>query len=71
MRSLAEYFYRPPAGLPSTLLLEITPEILLNRYQGGAEQALAEIFDKATRCAPCLILLDDADLLAKSRASTH
>ena len=69
-----------PPGTGKTLLaraaagecgahLEIVsgPE-LLNPYVGATEQALRDVFDRARQKAPSLILLDELDGLAPSRA---
>jgi len=70
-----------PPGTGKTLLaravagecgahLEIVsgPE-LLNPYVGATEQALREVFDRAGRNTPSLILFDELDAIAPSRAT--
>lgn len=70
-----------PPGTGKTLLaravagecaahLEIVsgPE-LLNPYVGATEQALREVFDRAGRNTPSLILFDELDSIAPSRAT--
>ncbi|HCF29521.1 MAG TPA: AAA family ATPase [Cyanobacteria bacterium UBA11049] len=39
----------------------------IGKYYGEAESRLREIFEKATRCAPCIIFIDEIDSLAPDR----
>jgi AAA family ATPase len=50
-------------------VLEVDHSVLLGRYQGEAEAALRKTFRDARRLAPCLVLVDDLDLLCPDRAS--
>jgi transitional endoplasmic reticulum ATPase len=42
------------------------PEVM-SKYYGEAEARLRSIFEKASRCAPCLVFIDEIDSLAPDR----
>lgn len=73
--------YGPPGTGKTTLLnslakragcavLELSHSVLLHQYAGEAERQVQAVFDLAERRAPCCVLVDDADLLFRSRADT-
>jgi len=42
---------------------------LLNKYIGASEQAVRDIFEKAQKSAPCVIIFDEFDAIVPSRNS--
>ncbi|WP_088894146.1 AAA family ATPase [Leptolyngbya ohadii] len=48
----------------------VGPEVM-GKYYGEAEQRLRNIFQKATRSAPCIVFIDEIDSLAPDRASVE
>lgn len=48
----------------------VGPEIM-GRYYGEAEARLRNLFEKATRSAPCLVFIDEIDSLAPDRAKVE
>ncbi|BDG60984.1 AAA family ATPase [Caldinitratiruptor microaerophilus] len=52
------------AGLP---LLEVEAPALYSKWQGESERAVAELFARARRAAPCVLFFDDVDAIAARR----
>ncbi len=48
----------------------VAPEII-SKYYGEAETRLRQIFEKATKSAPCLIFIDEIDALVPNRANVE
>lgn len=48
----------------------VGPEIM-GKYYGEAEERLRNLFEKATRCKPCLVFIDEIDSLAPDRAKVE
>lgn len=46
---------------------EITPAVLLHKFQGEAEAEIRAIFSRAQQNAPSIILMDDIDIVCKQR----
>ena len=55
--------------LPSLACIELHPRLLLQAYSGDAEKSLIKSFTEARLRAPCIILMDDVEILCKTRAS--
>ena len=49
--------------------VELSHDILLLPYVGDAEKAVLSCFEEARKKAPCVILIDDIDILCRSRTS--
>lgn len=49
--------------------VELSHDILLLPYVGDAEKAVLACFEEAHKKAPCVILMDDIDILCRSRTS--
>ena len=72
----------PPGTGKSTLIktlvrslgcasIEISYLILQHKFVGEAEMELQRVFQYASTHAPCCVLMDDADLLCKSRSDSQ
>jgi transitional endoplasmic reticulum ATPase len=48
----------------------VGPEII-SKYYGEAETRLRQVFEKATKSAPCLIFIDEIDALVPNRANVE
>lgn len=51
--------------------IDISYSLLQHKFVGEAEVELQRVFDYATSHAPCCVLMDDADLLCKSRSDSQ
>jgi transitional endoplasmic reticulum ATPase len=60
---------RALAGELGMSVIELEPSVVLSRWPGETERALAEIFRVANHAAPCLLLLEDLDALAPVRTA--
>ena len=60
---------RAVAGKCSAHLKIVSGPELLNPYVGATEQALRDVFERASRQKPALILFDELDAIAPSRAT--
>ena len=49
--------------------LQVKGPELLNKYIGASEQAVRDIFEKAQKSAPCVIIFDEFDAIVPSRNS--
>ena len=58
------------AAAPAVHVLEVSHSVLMGKYQGQAEAQLRQVFSDASRLAPCLVMIDDVDLLCPDRASS-
>ena len=50
--------------------VELSHDVLLSPLVGDAERAIASVFSEARRRQPCVILIDDADILLRARSSS-
>mmetsp|Transcript_6915 Transcript_6915/g.13241 ORF Transcript_6915/g.13241 Transcript_6915/m.13241 type:complete len:846 (-) Transcript_6915:294-2831(-) len=48
-------------------VLHVSHDILLSKFQGEAEATLQRLFEEAALNAPCLLLIDDVELLCPQR----
>jgi transitional endoplasmic reticulum ATPase len=48
----------------------VAPEIV-GKYYGEAEAKLRQVFEKATKAAPCLIFIDEIDALVPNRSQVE
>lgn len=72
-----------PPGTGKTLMARALAEVLevnyiaivgpevMGKYYGEAEARLRQIFEKASRSAPCLVFIDEIDSLAPDRTSVE
>jgi len=44
---------------------------LLNKYIGASEQAVRDLFDRATAAKPCILFFDEFDAIAPKRSSVQ
>ncbi|XP_029354320.1 ATPase family gene 2 protein homolog B [Echeneis naucrates] len=74
--------YGPPGCAKTTLVraastsshcafLSVSGADLYSPYVGDSEKALAQLFQQARACAPCILFLDEIDSLIGSRANSH
>ena len=59
---------RATAGELGMSVIALEPSIVLSRWPGETERALAEIFRVANHAAPCLLLMEDLDAIAPVRS---
>lgn len=62
------HLVRALAGELNLPLLEVEAAALYSKWQGESERALAEVFARARRAAPCLLFFDNVDALAPVRS---
>ena len=55
------------AGELNIPLINVSAPSVVTSYSGESEKKLREVFDEAKRVAPCVILLDEIDVLAGKR----
>ena len=70
MRSIITLL-RSTYDVPKLSVLELPANILLKAYStnGDAEKHITDIFQEAHMRAPCIIIIDDADVLCRQRTS--
>jgi transitional endoplasmic reticulum ATPase len=59
---------RAAAGELGMSVITLEPAVVLSRWPGETERAVAEIFRIADHVAPCLVLLEDVDAVAPVRS---
>jgi transitional endoplasmic reticulum ATPase len=60
---------RAAAGELGMSVINLEPAVVLSRWPGETERAVAEIFRVANHVAPCLVLLEDIDAVAPVRSA--
>lgn len=60
---------RAAAGELGMSVIDLEPSLILSRWPGETERAVAEIFRVANHAAPCLVLLEDIDAIAPVRSA--
>jgi transitional endoplasmic reticulum ATPase len=60
---------RALAGQLGMSVIELEPSLVLSRWPGETERAVAEIFRVSHHAAPCLLLLEGLDAIAPARSS--
>jgi len=61
------YVTRALAGELGLPLIEVEGRLVFSKWQGESEKALAELFAKARRSSPCVLLFDELDALGSRR----